>query len=117
MHSQLAHCSNHNNTRRPNDTAITFLAFYNHGSAFLQFMNNGGSLMLTCALYYCSIVVNTDSNWLRFSGTLFRHRTSNNIRMLSFRIWSGTNNFYITAVLQECFDLLKSFLLFFLRSE
>src|SRR5579863_644086 len=69
--------------------------------------------MFTCALYYCSIVVNTNGNGLRFAGILFRHLTSNDIGILFMRIRTGPNNFHLAPIFQEHFDLLKVFLLLF----
>src|SRR5579863_8496327 len=99
MHSLLAHCSNHNNTRRSNYSAFTLLAFDNHSSAFVEFSHNGGSCMLTCALYYCSIVVNTDGNGLCLTRHFLDHRTGDDIGVLLIRIWTGSNDFYITPML------------------
>ena len=58
--------------------------------------------MFTCALYYCSIVVNTDCNWPQFTCAGLRRLTGNDEGVFLLRIRGDADNGNVAPMLQKC---------------
>src|SRR6266567_7454313 len=82
-----------NRALRADDPTLTLLTFDDNYAAFLQIPDSHGRNRLTCALTYCSRIVNTYGNRFVLTRTLFRSYARDDIGIFLSRIRARRNNF------------------------
>src|SRR5258708_34693919 len=92
----------HNNRAlRANDAAFTLLTFDNKYAAFLQIPDSRRKNLLTRALTYCSIIVNTYGNWFILTSTLLRGYARDDIATFLSRITASRSNFHMPTTIHQ----------------